>query len=145
METTRQIFSLTSTKFSGEVIFEFVGGKLAKFDTAGAVLDDRQHDVLLRNLPHTLDGIAAWMARSRNAVFTEIIQQVDFPTFWKRYFQGRAVDNSSKKRAQARFEKMNKVEQLKAFNYIGRYLAQIAPGTVPKHAETYLNAELWNN
>jgi hypothetical protein len=145
MENNRQKFSLTSPNFTGEVLFEFVNGKLAKFDISTAVLNERQHAVLARNLPVTLDGVKAWMARSRNATFIEIVKDVTFEMFWKRYFQGRPADNSSKKRTRIKFEKMTKAEQVKAFGYIGRYLAQIAPGTVPKHAETYLNAELWNN
>ncbi|MDR1155820.1 MAG: hypothetical protein LBL04_14030 [Bacteroidales bacterium] len=31
-----------------------------------------------------------------------------------------------------------------AYAYINAYMGRIACGTQPKHAETYLNSELWN-
>lgn len=141
----KRIFSLTSQKFEGEVLFEFTNEKLSKFDMSGAELDDRQHAVMIQILPRTVAELHEWAKKLQKESFTEIPNEVTFDQFWRRYFQGRTADNSSKKRAELKFSKMTKTEQLKAFGYIGKYLARIAPGTNPKHAETYLNSEIWNN
>jgi hypothetical protein len=76
---------------------------------------------------------------------TEIKTEVTFEVFWNRYFAGRPKDNSSRKRAETKWNRMSKGEQAKAYAYIGLYLGNVAYGTQPKHAETYLNSELWNN
>lgn len=40
---------------------------------------------------------------------------------------------------------MTSAEQGKAYRFIGRYIASLGQGIRQKYAETYLNAELWNN
>ena len=67
---------------------------------------------------------------------------VTFEMFWQRYDDKL---NSSKKRTKQKWDKMKEGERVKAFNFIGRYFASIPQGTRKKNAETYLNAELWNN
>jgi len=73
---------------------------------------------------------------------TEIDQNITFDKFWNRYDDKL---NSSKKKTQVKWNKMPAAEQAKAFRYIGKYFASIPSGTRKKYAETYLNAELWNN
>jgi hypothetical protein len=62
--------------------------------------------------------------------------------FWKKYND---KERSSKKRTLAKWNKMSQVEQTKAYNYIQKYFNSIPNGVETKYAETYLNAELWNN
>ena len=140
MET--KTYSLTSSAFQGEVLFEFKNDLLVKFDMSNAELNDKQHSTLAQNLPRTLVEVQAWIKKSHNAVFTEIVQTVTFDMFWQRYDDKL---NSSKKKTEVKWNKMPLSEQLKAFRFIGRYFASIPANTRKKYAETYLNAELWNN
>ena len=137
-----RVFSLISRAFTGEVFFEFRNGLLARFDMSGAELNDQQHATLVRNLPRTPDEAKAFMEKSRNAIFTEIAQVVTFDMFWKQYDD---KFNSSRKKTEIKWNKMPVTEQLKAFRHINRYFSSIPQGTRKKYAETYLNAELWNN
>jgi len=137
-----RVFSLTSKAFTGEVIFEFRNGLLEKFDMSGAELNEKQHTTLARNLPRTTEEAQAFMSKSNNAIFTEIVQTVTFNMFWNCYDD---KFNSSKKKTEIKWDKMPVAEQLKAYRYINRYFASIPSGTRKKYAETYLNAELWNN
>ena len=139
---TVRVFSLTSTAFTGEVVFEFRNELLVKFDMSNAELNERQHTTLARNLPRTLGEVTEFMTKSKNAVFTEIVQNVTFDMFWERYDD---KFNSSKKKTWAKWNKMPMAEQMKAYRFINRYFASIPAGTRKKYAETYLNAELWNN
>jgi hypothetical protein len=75
---------------------------------------------------------------------TELVREVSFEEFWKRYFAGRSSDNSSKKKSEIRWNRMTKAEQLLAYNHVPRYLNKIPAGVGVKLAETYLNSEVWN-
>ena len=140
MET--KTYSLTSTAFSGEVLFEFRNDLLVKFDMSNAELNDKQHIILAHNLPRTLFEVDVFMSKSKNAIFIEIPQVITFDMFWQRYDDKL---NSSKKKTEVKWNKMPLSEQFKAFRFIGRYFASIPANTRKKYAETYLNAELWNN
>ena len=65
-----------------------------------------------------------------------------FEMFWHRYDDKL---NSSKKRSETKWNKMSKIEQQRAYDHIPKYFNNIPYGTRRKFAETYLNAELWNN
>ena len=135
-------FLMTSDKFKGEVVFEFTNNLLTKYDTSSAELDDNQILWLASYFPREIAKIKDFLAPSESAKFTEIKQEITFEMFWKKYDD---KVNSSKKKTQTRWEKMSKNEQLKAHNYIQKYFASLPHGTRKKYAETYLNAELWNN
>lgn len=74
------------------------------------------------------------------AKLTEL--KANFEMFWQKYDD---KINSSKKRAELKWNKMNAQDQQRAYDFIPRYFANIPSGTRRKYAETYLNAELWNN
>ena len=138
-------FTLTSPSFNGEVVFEYSDYILSKYDTTSAQLTEQQLIYITKNLPRELFDIETFKEKANNVTVTETTKEITFDDFWKRYFKGRGVDNSSKKRTIAKWGKMKKSEQLKAFYHIGKYLNTLSHGTCPKYAETYLNAELWNN
>jgi len=138
-----RIFILTSIQFEGDVILEFnEQDRIARFDMTGARLSVQQMDYILNGLPKEASQIETLLGHSRTAKLTEVTGNITFEMFWDKY--GEKV-RSSRKRAQAKWNKMRKSEQIKAYNFIPKYESNILPGTEKKYAETYLNAELWNN
>jgi len=136
-------YSLTSTAFEGEVLFVFnEHDLLMSFDQSKATLNEAQQVFLLRKLPRDLVDIKQFLELSPNATFTEVKQEVTFEMFWNRYDE---KVRSSKKKAARVWQKMTKTDQVKAYSFITKYFMNIRQGTEKKYAETYLNAELWNN
>ncbi len=136
-------YSLTSTAFEGEVLFTFNEfGLLEQFDSTGATLSEEQQLFLLRKLPRDLPGIQALLEKTPTATFTEIKREVTFEQFWNRYDE---KIRSSKKRTLTAWNKLKQADRYKAYAYIQKYEQSLYQGTAKKYAETYLNAELWNN
>lgn len=136
-------YSLTSTAFEGEVIFTFNdSGLLESFDSSGAELSEKQQLWILRELPRELAEIKRVLGSSTSAALTEIKQEITFAMFWNRYDE---KIKSSKKKSLLKWSRMNKTEQAKAFYFISKYEMNIPQGVAKKYAESYLNAELWNN
>jgi len=135
-------YLLTSTKWSGEIELRYDDdGYLLSYDNR-AGLDDRQRYWFLDNMPREVITLQNLVAAATTAKLTEVKVEVTFELFWSRYDD---KVNSSKKRAEAKWRQMSKGEQLRAYMHIPRYFANIPHGTRKKFAETYLNAELWNN
>ena len=136
-------YSLSSTQFQGEVILEFdQEGFLVRFDSYGAQLSTRQKSWLARELPRHLDDLKQVLGNSSTATLTELKQDITFEMFWDRYDE---KIRSSRKKALTRWNNMSKTDKMKAYRSISRYEMNLLPGTAKKYAETYLNAELWNN
>jgi len=138
-ETTTYI--ITSESFAGQVVANYDSqGLLVSYDLAPATLSVAQHRWLVAYLPKTTDGLKRWIQEKRNLCIKEA--KVDFEAFWQKYDDKLS---SSKKRTRQKWDKMSTEEREKAFRYIQKYFAMIPYGTRKKYAETYLNAELWNN
>lgn len=138
-----RVYSLTSEGFSGEVIFEYnEGGLLEKYDISSAQLSEDQQIWMLKRLPRELAELDRIIKGTISAKLTEISQNVTFEMFWNKYNE---KERSSKKRTLQKWNRMGKADQAKAYYYIQKYLNSIAVGVAKKYAETYLNAELWNN
>ena len=138
-----KLFTLTSSTFTGEVIFEFNdSGLLLSFDSKGADLTEGQQVFLLRNMPRELAEVKAMLEKSPNAKFTEFVQEITFDMFWNRYND---KIRSSRKKAETKWKRMSKTNQAKAYYGIAKYENSIPIGVAKKYAESYLNAELWNN
>jgi hypothetical protein len=136
-------FTFTAASFEGEVIIEFNDfGVLQKFDSSGANMSAEQQKFLLTKLPIYVDDVKRVLLKSPTAVFTEIDQQVSFEQFWNRYDE---KIRSSRKRAEKVWKRLSKTDRLKAYRFITKYEQTLYPGTAKKYAETYLNAEMWNN
>ena len=136
-------YSLTSSAFEGEVIFDFDdNGLLVRYDASGANLTEGQQVFLLRRLPRELAQIKTFLENSPTARFTPIEQEVSFDMFWNRYNE---KVRSSKKKAMKIWSRLSRADQIKAYRYIARYEQSLYQGTPKKYAETYLNAEIWNN
>lgn len=140
MSTT---YSLTSNSFEGEVLFHFNEARLLeKFDFTAATLTEKQQTFILRNLPRELAELHKLAESSSNLSLQELTTEVSFEQFWNRYNE---KIRSSKKKAARVWDRLSKIDQVKAFNYINKYEINLLPGTAKKYAETYLGAELWNN
>lgn len=132
----------TSELFTGEIEFRFdASGKLLGYENR-AELNAHQLDAILGQLPRTSDRLEELIKSSSSSKLTEVKKDITFDKFWERYDD---KVNSSKKRTKVKWDKMPKAEQVKAYNYISYYLSNLPGGTRKKFAETYLNAELWNN
>ncbi|HOZ95381.1 MAG TPA: hypothetical protein PLS07_00715 [Niabella sp.] len=141
-------YLLTSTEFEGEVLFRFdQQGLLMQFDLTGATLTALQMQWLNNRMPRTLSELKTVLKSSKQARLTEQKQTaVSFDQFWKRP-DGRCrwPANSSKKKAEKKWNQLAQRQQDRAYNYLEAYLHQIPDGVAMMYAETYLNKELWNN
>lgn len=136
-------FCLTSTTFNGEVVFEFnEAGLLVNYDTRNADLSESQQLWVLRKMPRELHELQRVIQGSKAAKLTEVNRQITFALFWDRYDE---KIRSSKKKALIKWNRLSKTDQAKAFYFIPKYEGSIPQGVAKKYAESYLNAELWNN
>ena len=145
METT--VYTLTSPKFAGEVVFKFdESGMMTGFDTAGAKLEAHQMRWLLYDLPRTLPELQRKMSTSRFAKLlkrTDYKENVTFEEFWDRY-DYKAL--SSKVKTKKLWDKMKQPDRDRAYNFVPRYDRMIAQKNIEKkYATTYLNDRLWEN
>lgn len=134
------IYHLTSTAFTGYVEFKFNNYGLLDSMNIHADLSEKQQIFLLQNMPREVAELDR--LKSPMATITEVKQEVTFEMFWERYDDKL---NSSKKRTLQKWSKMTPSDQARAYWFIGKYLGSLPQGTRKKFAETYLNAELWNN
>ena len=137
-------YSITSSKFEGEIVAVYDDcHELINLDISKAEMDLIQKNWLMANSPTTEERLQEMKSRSPYMVVTSIPErEITFEAFWQHYDD---KINSSKKRARAKWEKMTKTQQTKAYHHIDKYFASLPYGTRKKYAETYLNAELWNN
>ena len=144
-------YIITSEAFTGEAVLTYnEAGQLPMVDCFNTNMRADQHRWLLRWICEMTINHEALIATLKvcnlpNLTFKQVTFEPTFGDFWAQYFKNRHKDNSSKRRAEIRWNRMSKGEQLSAYNHIGKYFSQINDGVQPKYAETYLNAELWNN
>ena len=141
-------FIITSDAFEGEAIITYnENGEHPMPDVFNTNMREDQHKWFLgwvceKAINH--DMIVQTINTSKtNLHFQQMNVLPAFNDFWAAYFKGRYKDNSSKKKSEARWNKMSEGTQLAAYNYISRYFSQIPSGTQPKLAETYLSSEVW--
>jgi hypothetical protein len=136
-------YQLTSESFKGAVDIYFNdNGLLSEFSTKEAELSENQQIWILKKMPRELGELQNLIGDSKTAKLIEVRQEVTFELFWNKY-DDKAL--SSKKRTLVKWNKMSQAERIKAYNFINKYFQRIPGGTRKKFAETYLNAELWNN
>jgi hypothetical protein len=136
-------FIATSSEFKGHIKYVFNKDNiLINLDLSECEIKPEYHYWVIRNAPLTPEYLVSQYAKSKTAKIEEFNPNITFDMFWNRYDN---KVNSSKKRTEAKWNKMSLTERLKAFNYVNRYFMSIPAGTRKKYAETYLNAELWNN
>lgn len=90
------------------------------------------------SVPPTV-GQMKQMALKNKIVITEILPDLSFETFWKKY----ANTNGSKKKAEAIWAKFDDKKRNLAINYIKKYIQSLGQ-TTQAYATTYLNGEYWD-
>lgn len=128
------------TAFEGDVIITYDNGRFQADFTKSTVTIGQQKFILTKMSEGLKPMLDYFNNKSEGSKCVKLV--VDFDIFWNRYDDKL---NSSKKKTKAKWDKMNEGERTKAFNFIGIYMCSIPAGTRKKYAETYLNAELWNN
>lgn len=135
-------FLLTSTAWSGQIELQYDDlDHLTKCDLSQAQLSLQQHMWFLRRLPVELTALKELITNS-TARLVEVNQEITFESFWNRYND---KVRSSRKKAERIWSRLSKADQAKAYAYVATYEASRSAGVAKKYAETYLNAELWNN
>ncbi len=134
-------FLLTSKKYNGEVKIFFDD----KDSFAGIIFYESTASVeqrawYLHNLASDTNAIGLY--RKLGIEVTEVRVSITFEDFWIKYND---KENSSKKKTEKVWIKLPEKEQIKAYNYIDKYIRSIPPGCRKKYATTYLADELWNN
>ncbi len=134
-------YHITSTSWAGYIELEFNSiGLMIRSDITQAVLNEAQQIWFLKNCRELSELQRVIIGTS--ATLTEVKLEVTFDLFWNRYDE---KIRSSKKKALTTWNRLRKDDQVKAYQYIKKYEQSISPGVAKKYAETYLNAELWNN
>ena len=136
-------FLLTSAKFTGEIELRYNDDNLLLSYELRATLSEEQKRYFLTYMPRSINDLQVIFGGSQTVKITEIkADPVTFEQFWNRYDDKL---NSSKKKAETRWDRMKVADREKAYRHIGFYFANIPHGTRKKYAETYLNSEIWNN
>ena len=135
-------FELTSPAFEGCVTYGFddTTDRLVMVDMSSVPLSAELWNCIWSNLPATSKAIGK--VKGRTGVITELVEDITFEMFWKRYDD---KARSSKVKTQRAWDKMPEREQVKAYQFIPRYFQSIPPGVCKKYATTYLSDQLWNN
>ena len=136
-------YLLTSSKWSGEIELRYDDvGLLTGYDYRAELSADQQR-WFLTNMPRSLGDLQRLVHYTKTGWLTEVPpEEVTFDMFWQLYDD---ASRSSRKRTLTKWQRMSKAEQVKAFKYVRTYFRSIPAGIGKKYAETYLNAELWNN
>ncbi len=136
-------YLLTSTSWQGEIELRYNDLMLlVNLDMSRATLSEPQQIWFLRNMPRELAELQQLMDKAPSAELKEISGEVSFEMFWDKYNE---KVRSSRKKALRIWERLSKTDREKSYQFIRKYENSIAPGVAKKYAETYLNAELWNN
>ncbi|MFC4262446.1 hypothetical protein ACFOWM_06140 [Ferruginibacter yonginensis] len=144
MVTGNKKYLWSADSIDGSISFVFnAEGVLLQYDTSEANMNSEQLKYFAEKLPRSLVDLKAFSAKVKGSILKEVTPEpVTFDLFWNRYNE---KVRSSKKKALKIWNKMSPNEQSKAFMFIANYERSINDGIAKKYAETYLNAELWNN
>ena len=138
-----KIFHITSNIFNGYVELKFNDFEaFVGIDFSESNVTDDQQKWFMTKIPANVHALGIFKEHADLLTVTEVVQELTFDMFWKRYDD---KISSSKKKTLAKWNKMSAAEQAKAYRHIHKYFSSIPSGTRKKYAETYLNAELWNN
>lgn len=136
-------YSLKSSLWEGEILLTYdMHGFIQSFSMERAQMTELQQQSFLRFLPRTTGDLDNMLLKYDHLNCSTVALEVSFEMFWNKYDE---KIRSSKKRSEKIWARLSKSDQLKAYNFISKYNNSISPGVARKYAETYLNAELWNN
>lgn len=143
-----ETYHFTSTQFKGVIVLRYnTDGALVSQDLTGADLNVAQINWFNNTMPKYLAQFQSTLksnpSANKNTKLTKITtEKVTFEQFWNKYNE---KTRSSKKKALNCWNRLSQTDRDRAYNYIATYERNIPNGIAKKYAETYLNAELWNN
>lgn len=136
-------YSITSTLWQGEIIATYNSNQLLmSINLQNAELTENQHIWFLQHMPRDLAALQRYVDANKTLTLTQIETEVTFEDFWNKYDE---KTRSSKKKAQLRWNRLSKHDQVCAYRYIDKYFQNMPSWQSKKLAESYLSSELWNN
>lgn len=136
-------YHVTSDHFTGFIVYEFNDEiLLSSFSLKEADLTEKSQIWFLKHQPRDLAELRDMIQAQPALKITEVPLIVSFDMFWNKYSD---KDTSSKVRTARIWNKLTEVDQAASYMYIDKYFRNLPNGTRKKYAETYLNAQLWNN
>ena len=133
-------YALTHPAIEGHVLFEYEMGMLIEYRIDGtiapAILDKLIDKFPLR------EPMLLQMDQKKGAKIEMLPYNLTFERFWSKYAHKPA--GSSKKLAEAKWNKLSDADRHQALKYIAEYDREIRNSNTPKkYAETYLNQRIW--
>ncbi|MGI6342011.1 MAG: hypothetical protein ACOXZ9_03720 [Bacteroidales bacterium] len=136
-------YSITSTLWQGEIIATYNSNQLLmSINLQNAELTENQHIWFLQHMPRDLAALQRYVDANKTLTLTQIETEVTFEDFWNKYDE---KTRSSKKKAQLRWNRLSKHDQVRAYRFIDKYFQNMPSWQSKKLAESYLSSELWNN
>ncbi len=136
-------FIVTSSKFKGQAeLFYTAGGILCKIDCTSTEMSAVTIDHFKKAVPATLAGLIDGKSFSNDTTIIEAEYEVTFDMFWNDYDK-----KINKARCTLLWNKLNKFEQIKAFNAVKDYSRYLKKESWRGKAdpETYLRNQYWEN
>lgn len=135
-------YSLTSERFSGEILFTYnEDGKLDALEIR-AEISAEQRAWLYKNLPVNETALEALVKIPGSTMkITQIEPDLSFERFYRLYNY-----KVGKKEAEKAWERLNKANKAKAINALRKYEQWLSRANVAKlYPATYLNQERFND
>ena len=134
------IYQITSEAWKGFIEIEFSAtGFMTRTDTTNAELSETQQIWFLKKMPREFCELER-VIKGTTARITIIDREITFNDIWEKFDY-----KVGKKEAQAKWNKMPKAEQIKAFNYVQKYKAKKIDTQAQLYLASYLNKERWND
>lgn len=138
-------FLVTTGQSPEGIVYHYTNdGLLYGIDIKQKDMPEQNRQNVLNQAHILLDNFLAWathITKKGKAEIVELEMKISFEMFWNKYDDKL---RSSKKKTEKIWNKLTEPNQIKAYYYINTYNRN--RGTAEKkYAETYLNAELWNN
>jgi len=137
-----QNFSLTSERFSGEILFTYNEACELDCFEIRAEITSEQRDWLYQHLPTTLTQLQQFLnVKGSTMKVTQIEPDLSFERFYRLYNY-----KVGKKEAEKAWERLSKANKVKAIAAIRKYEQWLGKSSVAKlYPATYLNQERYND
>jgi hypothetical protein len=134
------IYHITSPAWPGYIEIEFNDhGLMTRTDLTNATLSEDQQKWFLIKMPREQSELQRVIEKT-SATITEMKTEITFEDMWNRYDY-----KVGKQEAQAKWNKMTKPEQIKAYNYIPKYKSRKLESQAMLYLASYLNKARWND
>lgn len=135
-----KIYQYFSIGFGSNVTLHYVDGLLSEAKIDAIKMDDTT-EVKDKAFFFTKEETFIGSCEKYKIKYTELERVVTFEMFWKRY----DYVMSGKKKAQEAWDKLSKLDQVQAYDFIPAYFSHLKLNTniSKKYACTYLNQMMW--